>query len=177
MTVAAAVEPDVAPIAGPIVLGTDFGPASAAAELRAIQSAAAAHADLVIVHAIDPGRLRLPGGRWRERVDQARSRREASAASLVALARSAGVSARTLIWNGDPATCVADAARAEGARQKRSVARFLREVVAELRKVIWPGRRELITYTTVVIVFVAFIVALVAGLDLLFAKGVIAVFG
>jgi nucleotide-binding universal stress UspA family protein len=27
------------------------------------------------------------------------------------------VSARTLIWNGDPATCVADAARAEGARQ------------------------------------------------------------
>ena len=55
--------------------------------------------------------------------------------------------------------------------------RFLREVVAELRKVIWPGRRELITYTTVVIVFVAFIVALVAGLDLLFAKGVLAVFG
>ena len=57
------------------------------------------------------------------------------------------------------------------------LSRFLREVVAELRKVIWPGRRELITYTTVVIVFVAFIVALVAGLDLLFAKGVIAVFG
>ena len=57
------------------------------------------------------------------------------------------------------------------------IARFLREVVAELRKVIWPGRRELITYTTVVIVFVAFMVALVAGLDLLFAKGVIAVFG
>jgi preprotein translocase subunit SecE len=50
-------------------------------------------------------------------------------------------------------------------------------VVAELRKVIWPGRRELITYTTVVIVFVAFIVALVAGLDLLFAQGVLAVFG
>jgi len=43
--------------------------------------------------------------------------------------------------------------------------------------VIWPGRRELITYTTVVIVFVAFIVALVAGLDLGFAKAVVAVFG
>ena len=55
--------------------------------------------------------------------------------------------------------------------------RFLREVVAELRKVIWPGRRELITYTTVVILFVAFIVALVSGLDLLFAQAVIAVFG
>jgi len=55
--------------------------------------------------------------------------------------------------------------------------RFIREVVAELRKVIWPGRRELITYTTVVIIFVAIMVAIVAGLDLLFAKGVIAVFG
>ena len=54
---------------------------------------------------------------------------------------------------------------------------FFREVVSELRKVIWPTRRELITYTTVVIIFVSFIVALVAGLDLLFAKGVLAVFG
>ena len=70
----------------------------------------------------------------------------------------------------------AERARTESG-QKRSLARFLREVVAELRKVIWPGRRELITYTTVVIIFVAFIVALVAGLDLLFAQGVIAVFG
>jgi preprotein translocase subunit SecE len=67
--------------------------------------------------------------------------------------------------------------RAAETRQKRNLRRFLREVVAELRKVIWPGRRELITYTTVVIVFVAFIVALVAGLDLLFAQGVLAVFG
>ena len=54
---------------------------------------------------------------------------------------------------------------------------FYKQVVAELRKVIWPGRRELITYTTVVIVFVAVMVALVAGLDILFAQGVIAVFG
>ena len=67
--------------------------------------------------------------------------------------------------------------RAAEARQRRNLRRFLREVVAELRKVIWPGRRELITYTTVVIVFVTFIVALVAGLDLLFAQGVLAVFG
>ena len=55
--------------------------------------------------------------------------------------------------------------------------RFLREVVAELRKVIWPSRNQMVTYTIVVIVFVAFMVALVAGLDLLFAKGVLAVFG
>jgi preprotein translocase subunit SecE len=77
---------------------------------------------------------------------------------------------------GTRSRAAAERARVESA-QKRSLARFLREVVAELRKVIWPGRRELITYTTVVIFFVAFIVALVAGLDLLFARGVIAVFG
>jgi preprotein translocase subunit SecE len=79
--------------------------------------------------------------------------------------------------SGTRSRAAAERARAEELRPRRSLLRFLREVVAELRKVIWPGRRELITYTTVVIVFVAFIVALVAGLDLLFAQGVIAVFG
>jgi preprotein translocase subunit SecE len=57
------------------------------------------------------------------------------------------------------------------------VARFLREVVSELRKVIWPTRKELVTYTSVVLVFVTFMVALVSGLDILFAKGVLALFG
>jgi len=55
--------------------------------------------------------------------------------------------------------------------------RFYREVVAELRKVIWPTRRELVTYTTVVVIFVSIIVAIVAGLDYIFARGVLAVFG
>jgi preprotein translocase subunit SecE len=55
--------------------------------------------------------------------------------------------------------------------------RFLREVVAELRKVIWPTRKQMITYTTVVLVFVAFMVALIALLDLGLAKGVSALFG
>jgi preprotein translocase subunit SecE len=55
--------------------------------------------------------------------------------------------------------------------------RFLREVVAELRKVIWPNRKDLVSYTIVVLVFVSFMVALVALLDYLFAKGVFLVFG
>ena len=38
---------------------------------------------------------------------------------------------------------------------------FLRQMVAELRKVIWPTRRELITYTWVVIVFVGVVTAIV----------------
>jgi preprotein translocase subunit SecE len=55
--------------------------------------------------------------------------------------------------------------------------RFLREVVAELRKVIWPTRKQMITYTAVVLVFVAFMVALIAVLDLGLARGVSALFG
>lgn len=100
---------------GPIVLGTEFGAVSAAAERIAIGHAARAGAPLLIVNAIDPGRLRLPGGRFRRRVDQVRADRESEAAALVARANAAGVHAQVLIWDGDPASCVVDAARAEGA--------------------------------------------------------------
>jgi len=55
--------------------------------------------------------------------------------------------------------------------------RFVREVWAELRKVIWPTRKQMITYTTVVLVFVAFMVALVYLLDFAFRKGVFWLFG
>jgi preprotein translocase subunit SecE len=55
--------------------------------------------------------------------------------------------------------------------------RFLREVVAELRKVIWPTRKQMFTYTVVVLVFVSFMVALIAGIDFGLAKGVLALFG
>ena len=57
------------------------------------------------------------------------------------------------------------------------VVRFLREVVAELRKVIWPTRKELVTYTAVVLVFVSFMVAIIALMDIGFAKGVLWLFG
>jgi len=55
--------------------------------------------------------------------------------------------------------------------------RFMREVVAELRKVIWPTRKELVTYTIVVLIFVSFMVAMVGLLDIAFAKGVFWLFG
>ena len=57
------------------------------------------------------------------------------------------------------------------------LSRFLREVVAELRKVIWPTRNQMVTYTIVVLVFVSFMVALVAGLDYVFAQAVLFLFG
>ena len=54
---------------------------------------------------------------------------------------------------------------------------FLKQVVAELRKVIWPNRKQMISYTTVVLVFLAFMVALIGGVDLGLAKLVTLVFG
>jgi preprotein translocase subunit SecE len=54
---------------------------------------------------------------------------------------------------------------------------FVREVVAELRKVIWPTRKELITYTAVVVVFVAIMLTVVGLLDVGFARAVLWVFG
>ena len=67
------------------------------------------------------------------------------------------------------------------ATQRRGIfsrfALFLRQVIVELRKVIWPTRKELITYTTVVIIFVVIIAAIVAVLDYVFTMGVLAIFG
>ncbi len=57
------------------------------------------------------------------------------------------------------------------------VALFYRQVVAELRKVVWPTRKELLTYTWVVIVFVTILAIIVALFDLGFAKLVLKVFG
>ena len=47
----------------------------------------------------------------------------------------------------------------------------------ELRKVVWPTKEQLGTYTVVVIVFVTLLAILVSGLDLAFAKLVLLVFG
>ena len=72
------------------------------------------------------------------------------------------------------------AAGGRGARSGNWFSRlglFYRQVVAELRKVIWPTRKELGTYTSVVLVFVVAVTSLVALLDLLFTKGVLWVFG
>ena len=57
------------------------------------------------------------------------------------------------------------------------VSLYTRESAAELRKAVWPTRTELITYTSVVIVFVSFVIALVYSLDLGFSKLVFTIFG
>lgn len=53
---------------------------------------------------------------------------------------------------------------------------FLREVRAELRKVIWPTRKELITYTSVAVVFILIMVGIVTGVDAGFTRLVFQIF-
>ena len=50
-------------------------------------------------------------------------------------------------------------------------------VVSELTKVVWPTRKQLTTYTSVVLVFVTFIIAVVSLIDLVLTKIVFWVFG
>jgi preprotein translocase subunit SecE len=54
---------------------------------------------------------------------------------------------------------------------------YLKQVVAEMRKVIWPSRKQMLTYTSVVLAFLAFMVALVGLTDLGLTKLVMLVFG
>jgi preprotein translocase subunit SecE len=67
-------------------------------------------------------------------------------------------------------------ARTRGGRL-RGMGSFGSEVWAELKKVIWPDRRTVAGYTLVVVVSVSVITAIIFGLDTLFGKAVLAIFG
>ncbi|MEU1277592.1 preprotein translocase subunit SecE [Streptomyces sp. NPDC005805] len=54
---------------------------------------------------------------------------------------------------------------------------FYRQIVAELRKVVWPTRSQLTTYTTVVIIFVVIMIGFVLVIDFGFQEAVKYVFG
>jgi len=54
---------------------------------------------------------------------------------------------------------------------------FYRQITSELTKVVWPTRNQLTTYTSVVLVFVTFIIVVVSLLDLVLTKIVFLVFG
>ncbi len=59
---------------------------------------------------------------------------------------------------------------AAGKRDRTTPALFTRQVAADLRKVIWPTRNELVTYTAAALTFVIFMSALVLTLDWGFTK-------
>jgi preprotein translocase subunit SecE len=54
---------------------------------------------------------------------------------------------------------------------------FYRQIISELSKVVWPTRKQLSTYTAVVMVFVTFVIAVVSIFDLVITKLVFWVFG
>ncbi len=62
-------------------------------------------------------------------------------------------------------------------RGRTGLGLFFRQVIAELRKVIWPTRDQLVTYFLVVLVFVLFMIAFVSVLDYAFNKAMFNVFG
>jgi preprotein translocase subunit SecE len=80
----------------------------------------------------------------------------------------------------EPSEDLVASAKRERAERRSPFARialFIRQVFTELRKVVTPTRRELFSYTGVVLVFVIIMMALVYGMDQLFSLGVTWVFG
>ncbi|MFI6083213.1 preprotein translocase subunit SecE [Streptomyces sp. NPDC051217] len=81
----------------------------------------------------------------------------------------------------DDETSESKKTRKGGKRGKKGplgrLALFYRQIVAELRKVVWPTRNQLTTYTTVVIVFVVVMIGLVTVMDYGFQRVVKYVFG
>ena len=54
---------------------------------------------------------------------------------------------------------------------------FVRQVIVELRRVVWPTRKQVTTYTGVVLVFVTVLSLIVAVLDFIFGRVILAIFG
>ena len=80
----------------------------------------------------------------------------------------------------EPSEEIVAAAKKERAAKRgpfAGIILFLKQVIAELKKVVTPTRKELFSYTGVVLVFVVIMMALVYGLDQLFGWLVIFVFG
>ncbi|HEX2049275.1 MAG TPA: preprotein translocase subunit SecE [Actinomycetota bacterium] len=64
------------------------------------------------------------------------------------------------------------------AKRERTKPRdFVKEVVAELKKVAWPTRQEVVAYSIVVVVATVVIAAVIFAMDYVFTKAVLALFG
>ncbi len=78
---------------------------------------------------------------------------------------------------GEDLVASAKRERAERRGPFARIALFIRQVISELKKVVTPTRRELFSYTGVVLAFVIVMMALVYGLDFGFGWVVAWVFG
>lgn len=61
-------------------------------------------------------------------------------------------------------------------KERVGAAEYFRQIRAELRKVAWPTRPEVVRYSIVVLVALVLLTGLIFGLDYVFGKGVIFLF-
>lgn len=62
-------------------------------------------------------------------------------------------------------------------KSSRNPVVFIKQVIEEMRKVIWPTGHQMVTYSIIVIAFLIVMIALVWGVDTLAGLGVRAVLG
>ena len=60
---------------------------------------------------------------------------------------------------------------AKADKKKFSLVRYCKEVMGELKKLSWPTKKELVSYTLTVIAFVLAMAAIIGLLDLAFSQG------
>lgn len=69
------------------------------------------------------------------------------------------------------------AAAAATKRERTKPRQFVKEVIGELRKVAWPTRQEVVAYSIVVVVSVIVITTIIFGMDYVFTKAILSLFG
>jgi len=121
-----------------VLLATDLSPVTDLATEWAFTLARRNDAALLVVSVIDPRDLRLPGGRFRARIDQVRDGREAAAHMLVERGRRLGVPVTFLVWTGEPGESIVAASEAEdvdiilvGAHGRGAIGRLVMGSVSE----------------------------------------------
>ena len=62
-------------------------------------------------------------------------------------------------------------------RERASVLQFIREVRQELRRVAWPSRQELATFTAVTVITTTALAGIIFVMDFFFKKGVLIALG
>jgi len=64
-------------------------------------------------------------------------------------------------------------AQARRRRERTGIRQFVSEVRTELKRVAWPSRREVVTFTTVTLITSLFVTLYTFGLDLSLKRGVL----
>jgi preprotein translocase subunit SecE len=127
----------------------------------------------VVEDSIPSGARNRPSGKRVSNVAQ----RRAGRVEAVANSGNGGTGTATLTRPGPRPSQQAKPAAAARNNPIAKLFKFFSEVFAELRKVIWPNRNQMVTYTTVVLIFLAVMVSLIGGLDFGFIKIVSVLFG